>query len=102
MGENGSAYPRFEMDENREYLSVILPVHPYFLPNTMAKSKDSAYKEKIVDALREKTITLNELAKALGYKSISKKLSNAVNEMLQEGILVRVVGKGRYPVIALD
>ena len=72
------------------------------MPNTMAKSKDSAYKEKIVDALREKTITLNELAKALGYKSISKKLSNAVNEMLQEGILVRVVGKGRYPVIALD
>lgn len=72
------------------------------MPNTMAKSKDSAYKEKIVDALREKTITLNELAKALGYKSISKKLSNAVNEMLQEEILVRVVGKGRYPVIALD
>ena len=101
LEENGSAYPRFEMNESREYLSVILPVHPYFLPKAKTKNKDVAYKEKIVSALKEKSMTLNELAKALGYKSISKKLSDTVNEMLQEGVLVRVVGQGKYPVIAL-
>lgn len=101
LEENGSAYPRFEMNESREYLSVILPVHPYFLPKATTKNKDVAYKEKIVSALKEKSMTLNELAKALGYKSISKKLSDTVNEMLQEGVLVRVVGEGKYPVITL-
>lgn len=101
LEKNGSAYPRFEMNESRDYLSVILPVHSYFLPKVTAKSKDVAYKEKIINALREKSMTLNELAKALGYKGISKKLSDTINEMLQEGILVRVVGEGRYPVIAL-
>lgn len=101
LNENGSAYPRFEMNENREYLSVILPVHSYFLPTDTVKSKDVAYKEKIINALKQKSMTLNELAKFLGYKGISKKLSDAVNEMLQDGILIRVMGKEKYPVITI-
>lgn len=101
LEENGSAYPRFEMNENRDYLSVILSVHQYFLPKKNENSQEIAYKEKIINALKEKSMTLSELAKALGYKGISKKLSDSVNEMLQEKILVRVIGDGKYPVITL-
>ena len=46
-------------------------------------------------------MSLNELAKALGYKSISKKLSDTINAMLQEGVLARVISEKGYSVIAL-
>ena len=101
LEENGSAYPRFEMNENRDYLSVVLPIHSYFLPKEEENGKDVVYRERIIKALRVKSMSLNELAKVLGYKSISKKLSDTVNAMLQEGVLARVIGEKGYLVIAL-
>lgn len=101
LEENGSAYPRFEMNENRDYLSVVLPIHSYFLPKEAEKGKDVVYREKIIKTLRAKPMSLNELAKALGYKSISKKLSDTINAMLQEGVLARVISEKGYSVIAL-
>ena len=101
LEENGSAYPRFEMNENRDYLSVVLPIHSYFLPKEAEKGKDVVYREKIIKTLRAKPMSLNELAKALGYKSISKKLSDTINAMLQEGVLERVISEKGYSVIAL-
>ena len=71
------------------------------MPKEAEKGKDVAYREKIIKTLRVKSMSLNELAKALGYKSISKKLSDTVNAMLQEGVLVRVISEKGYSVIAL-
>ena len=75
--------------------------HPYFLPKEVEKSKDVVYREKIINALSVKSMSLNELAKVLGYKSISKKLSDAVNAMLEEGVLTRVISEKGYSVITL-
>ena len=88
---NGSDMLRFDMDTNRNYLSVTIPIHPYFIKKPEKSAKEFQYREKIISALKEKPLSKNELAKAMGYKSISAKLSAAVDEMLAEQILVRVI-----------
>ena len=37
---------KFEMDENRSYLSVTIPVHPYFVPKIAVPAKESEYRKK--------------------------------------------------------
>ncbi len=89
LKENGSDYPIFDMDEERAYLSVTIPVHPYFLPEINEKEK--AYKGKILRSLGNEKMSLNELAKAMGYKGITKKLSETVSGMLKEGRLENII-----------
>lgn len=91
LADNGSEPLRFDMDENRGYLSVIIPIHSYFTSKSKKSAKELKYREDIIAALKEKPLSKNELAKALGYKCISAKLSAAVDEMLAERVLVRIV-----------
>ena len=91
LNTNGSGALKFDMDENRSFLSVTIPIHPYFVSKPQKSEKELQYRERIVSALREKPLSKNELAKALGYKSISAKLSSAVDELLEERVLVRVI-----------
>ena len=56
---------------------------------------------KIIEILRDRPMGLNDLAKELGYKGISKKLSKRVNELIDAGILKRVAKEGsNYSVLA--
>jgi ATP-dependent DNA helicase RecG len=87
LRRNGSELPKFQMDENRGYLSVVLPVHASFAP---ADERGDAYRARILDALEEGPLTLTELAAALGYKGISKKLRDAVESLVATGALGRV------------
>lgn len=73
---NGSGMPRFEMDNEHSFLSVTIPIHPYFLK--ASSDKDTEYREKILEQLRTSPMNRTELAKALGMKGISRKLSAAV------------------------
>ena len=91
LRENGSPYPKFDMDENRTYLTVTLPIHSYFLPNSKSSPKEIKYRERILAALTGRKMSLNELAKAMGYKGITAKLSSAVEKMLDVGDLEKVM-----------
>ena len=51
-------------------------------------------KKKITDALKDKPLTLTELAAAMNYKGITKKLTNTVNDMLARNILEKTAGEG--------
>ena len=75
----------------REGRTVTLPVHPYFLPDCKHTSKDTAYRERIISSLSGKKMSLNELAKAMGYKGITAKLSSTVEKMLEIGTLEKVM-----------
>ena len=77
---NGSGMPRFEMDNERSFLSVTIPIHPYFLK--ASSDKDTEYREKILEQLRTSPMNRTELAKALGMKGISRKLSAAVEQLI--------------------
>ncbi len=89
---NGSGMPRFEMDNERSFLSVTIPIHPYFLK--ASSDKDTEYREKILEQLRTSPMNRTELAKALGMKSISRKLSAAVEQLIAEGKVVQIVVGG--------
>ncbi|MCD8306938.1 MAG: putative DNA binding domain-containing protein [Clostridia bacterium] len=93
LERNGSGSPIFKMDPNRQYLSVTIPIHPYFLPEV--NEKDKAFKDKILDALGDKVMSYSELATAMGYKGITKKLSTAIEDMLTNGTLRRVPSGAR-------
>ena len=89
---NGSGMPRFEMDDERSFLSVTIPIHPYFLRTS--SGKDTEYREKILEQLRTSPMNRTELAKALGMKGISRKLSAAVEQLITEGKVVQIVVGG--------
>ncbi len=84
--------PRFEMDNERSFLSVTIPIHPYFLK--VSSDKDTEYREKILEQLRTSPMNRTELAKALGMKGISRKLSAAVEQLIAEGKVVQIVVGG--------
>ena len=85
LKHNGSPRLQFRMDPERSYLTVIIPVHPEFI-DRRAQGQNK-YQERILEALGIQCLTLTELAKALGYKGISKKLRDNVNLMAAGGIL---------------
>ena len=85
LKENGSELPVFRMDEQRNYLSVTIPVHRRFLKARNLKELD--YETRILSAVSEAHLTLTELSKALGYKSIPAKLSKAVKSLELQGKL---------------
>lgn len=91
LQENGSSYPNFEMDTDRNYLCVTIPIHPYFNKNITISDKEVSYRNKIINALSEKTLSRNELAIEMGYKSITKKLSSTIDLMITEGVLKQVI-----------
>ncbi len=92
LTENGSDLPKFDMSPQRDYLSVTIPIHSYFVPKVNEKTK--AYEDKIITALKDKPMNLTELAAAMGNKSISKKLSKTVKELIASGAIVRIVAEG--------
>ncbi|MCR5783198.1 MAG: putative DNA binding domain-containing protein [Clostridia bacterium] len=86
LRENGSELPVFEMDANRGYLTVVLPVHPYFLP----KKKNGGYEDRILAILSDKELNLTDLAREMGYKGITQKLKKTVDILLKTGAIKKV------------
>lgn len=87
LAANGSGEPRFEMDEMRGYLSVIIPVHPAFNPSTTSNQRAMDFEADILALLSNKDMNLSELAQKLGYKGITKRLSSAVRGLIARDIL---------------
>ncbi|EHF02116.1 RNA-binding domain-containing protein [uncultured Olsenella sp.] len=90
LKHNSSPTLRFDMDENRGYLSVTIPVHPDFLPGERLRDKTEQLARQILEVLPDKPVLLSELARLLGYKSVSRRLRVTVNAMADEGKLKRV------------
>ena len=90
LKENGSRPLKFDMNPDRDYLSVTIPVHDYFISGKKAVS--SVYAEKILDILKDNPLTLTELSKAMGYKGITRKLRKAVDELIITKEITRIIG----------
>lgn len=91
LRENGSSLPTFLMGDQREFLSVTIPVHPYFLKKKETRTiKKDEYENRVLDALSSGPLLLSELAVAMGYKGISKKLTTTVDSMLAEKKIKRI------------
>lgn len=79
LRENGSSELSFIMDEDRSFLSVVIPVHDKFLDK-----KEDTYENKILGILKQEELSLTELALKMGYKGISAKLRNSVNSLIRQ------------------
>lgn len=91
LEENGSGELSFDTDDGRGYLSVTIPVHPAFAAAPPKENpKAAAYEQSIMDALATDDLTLTQLSRALGYRSISKKLSDTVSALVTQGRITRV------------
>lgn len=86
---NGSPELRFEMNPERDFLSVTIPVHPYFVKKDTKKDE---YEEKIIDILDKNDLSLTELATAMGYKGITQKLRSTVEKMTAGGRIKKILG----------
>ena len=105
LKENGSEMPVFEMDSERNYLSVTLKIHNYFINKTKNKTdKAKVYEQKILDALKQQPLSLTELAIKLGYKGISKKLRDSVKSLKNSKVIKQILdsktGKPKYTIRA--
>ena len=88
LRENGSDMPIFEMDDVRGYLTVIIPVHSYFVPKV--KARNTAYDAKILSILENKPLNLTDLSKEMGYKGITQKLRKAVEALCITGMIEKI------------
>lgn len=87
LEENGSEPFTIDMDPERNYLSISIPVHKEFVKS----NKNDEYETRIIELLNDNPMTLTELAKAMGYKSISAKLSKTVKELVKTGRIQRLL-----------
>ena len=96
MKENGSDLPVFETDEERSYFLVTLPVHPFFLretvnmdesgKNTPSRRNKRELKEMIVGVLKtEGNLSMNEIAISLGYTKLTNTIRGIINDMIDTG-----------------
>ena len=80
---NGSGPLQFDMDPDRSYLAVTIPIHEHFAPNAK-KEKQIQYEQRILSCLQHQELDLTSLAKEMGYKGISEKLRATVESLLQQ------------------
>ena len=91
LRRNGSGNLKFEMDEERNFLSVTIPTHPHFTETETKSSKEREYENGIIEFLSKDAMSKNQLAKQMGYKGITSKLSKTVDKMLVENKLEQVM-----------
>ena len=91
LKDNKSKMPIIKMDSSRTYLSVTVPVNDYFINKDFENSKKKEYEKTIVRLLSNNPLSLTELAKEMGYKGITKKLSDTVNSLYNNNVIRKEV-----------
>ena len=89
------------MDEARGFLTVRMHVHAAFAPDDSVRREELAYWERIEGILKDGPLSLSELSREMGYKSIPKRLARAVERMAGEGRVAKVAAGGVRSKLAL-
>ena len=82
LEQNGSSVFTIEMNPERDYLSVIIPAHEYFIKESNSKQED--YLQRLFAKLGQEEMNLTNLAKAMGYKGITKKMREAIDYLVAQ------------------
>lgn len=100
MEDNGSDRPLFLTDDDRTYMTVILPVNPHFLKkevNVAEGQKGSENRRRsaveitsmVIDLLEENgDMSIREISEALGYRNPPSSLRNVLKELMRIGRVV--------------
>ncbi|MBQ9251170.1 MAG: putative DNA binding domain-containing protein [Clostridia bacterium] len=90
LQNNGSPQLSFEMNPDRDYLSVTIPIHPAFL-SADKDTKAEEYEARVLSALSGDALTLTQLAYAMGYKGITAKMRKTVEGLINTGKITRAL-----------
>ncbi|OLU36099.1 hypothetical protein BO224_00640 [Erysipelotrichaceae bacterium NYU-BL-E8] len=82
------------MDPERQFLSVVLPIHPVF-QNDKGSKKNADYRNKILMLLEEHPDSKTQLALRMGYKGITSKLNREIKTLLLEKKIEQVLVNGK-------
>ena len=104
LQKNGSAPLRLEMDPERNYLSVTIPIHPAFLEKRSEKrrKKDQDYADTILDILYDAPMTLTVLSNTMGYKGITEKLRRTVACLEKTGDVKKEIRDNETVIVRRD
>jgi len=91
LAANGSPDLRFDMSPDRDYLSVTIPVHSYFSQKKEKTEKAKQYDKRLLSSLIDEPLTLSALAIKMGYKGISVKLRKAVDDLLAQKQITKII-----------
>ena len=76
--ENNSPLPIIEMNKERDYVTVVIPIHKAF------SNENLSLREKIINCLIEKEMTKTQLAHTLGYARTTNSLTYQLNKLINE------------------
>ena len=104
LQKNGSEPLRLEMDPERNYLSVTIPIHPAFLEKRSEKrrKKDQDYADTILDILYDAPLTLTGLSNTMGYKGITEKLRRTVARLEKTGDVKKEIRDNETVIVRRD
>jgi ATP-dependent DNA helicase RecG len=104
MHANGSPPPTFETDPNRSFFLVRLTAHPQFsvalinlpflkgdfsaAPNSgQSESGSESVQDRILNALKQNSLSRSEIAAVIGHKSITRAVRRALNQLMDSGVV---------------
>lgn len=93
MRQNDSELPNFETDDERTYLTVILPVQKSFLRREKENSQKTKTRKSVSDIKqlilailsKEKELSTPALAEQMGYVKVTSAVIKAVRELMESG-----------------
>jgi ATP-dependent DNA helicase RecG len=107
---NGSKPPVFETDEERSYFRVVFEIHDNFKKVDAEKNDDASakpvsakrrsraqIKTELLEALEGGEYSQNELAKLLGYATVTNTLIATIKELLADDIIAYTSEKQNDP-----
>lgn len=90
LKNNGLEDLQINMDDERRYVSITISINQLFIND---KNIDlSEYEQRVVDSLRQMLLNTTEISKCMGYKFISKKLTDTVSKLCDKKIILKTFG----------
>lgn len=100
LKRNGSPDLVIEMPENREYVTVIMKIHPSFMENKTpdhGTDRSSNVFARVLAYIKENPYqTITEISNGLGYKNVSNSLKLALSTAVSNGTLIKEGKRYRF------
>ena len=90
LKNNESEDLQINMDDERRYVSITISINKLFI--NRENTDLSEYEQRVVNSLRQTPLNITEISKCLGYKFISKKLTDTVSKLCDKKIIFKTFG----------
>ena len=82
--DNGSPLPIIDMNKERDYVTVIIPINEYF------NKEKLSLRDKIINALNASPMTKTELCRYLGYARVVNSVSHQLTKLIIDNKVIEI------------